>query len=90
MKTDSFFDIKLDKLSKLSRVQNFMYFHSNRNYVIEVHEYPSGQFIGYIEATTKSNESFLPSNASSLKECIQQLVDEVSKKKSVNEFNTVK
>ena len=80
--SSDFFDVEIDSNSKLSKVHNFMYFHKQKNYLLEIHQYPNQEYIGYIEATSESNQSYLPCQTDSLNKCIQMLIDSVSLNKN--------
>ncbi|MCY4381275.1 MAG: hypothetical protein OXC40_06900 [Proteobacteria bacterium] len=70
--------VKLDPSSRLFYVHNLMYIHLGHNYKIEIQEYPTGEFIGFIESTIDRFQQFSPVTSDSLASCLQNLVARVS------------
>lgn len=55
---------------KLTRLHNYMFMVSGKNYIVEINEYPDGRFVGYVELTNDDSTQFAPANGSTLEECI--------------------
>lgn len=60
--------------AKLSYVHQLMYFDKGVTYHLEVHQYSNSEFIGYIESSNDSMRQYPPATASSLQQCVQQLL----------------
>lgn len=70
--------IQIPSLSKLFYVHQLLFIHQGHNYTIEIQEYSTQKFMGFMEsALDKSGKSYT-SYADTLEECLQKLISSLS------------
>lgn len=60
--------------SSLTRIHNFMFMLSGRNYILEINEYPDGHYVGYAELTNDDSKKFAPASGGSIEDCVNNLL----------------
>jgi hypothetical protein len=74
---DEWKSAKLPSGTKLFRVHNFNLIHSGVNYILEVDEYSDGTFTGHGEHSTDKNYVIQSVSATSMKKCVEALVQKI-------------
>jgi hypothetical protein len=64
--------------SKLLKVHNFTYIHKGVNYNLEIDEYSDGRCSGHGEQSIDKNFVIETVSASSVDDCLKQLVDKIN------------
>lgn len=74
--------VKVPEGSKLLSIHKFTYLYQGVNYLFEINEAGSGQWIGHGEHATDQS-SLIPSvNGSSLEDCLNQLIGKITSRSS--------
>ena len=66
--------VELPSDVKLSRIHNFVYMVAGKNLIVEINEYPNGNFVGYAELTNDESQKIEPANGDSLESCLSNLL----------------
>ena len=72
--------LKIPEGSKLFQIHRFNLIHQGVNYVLEINEHGSTNWVGHGEQATDQNIVIQSVNGNSLEECLNKLIDRIHKR----------